>query len=112
MESSPRHFGYFLGFGSDNSQLVVARCHQLLPIQGPLQQRDLLIETVTVIKLKPLDVEYLHVKCIGYGEDASLRVTGYDGWWIDFDLSVLKGFEIGTDELFFGEGKHILLVER
>lgn len=112
MESRPCHFCDFLGLGSDYSQLVITGCHQLLPIQGPLQQRDLLVKTIAVVELEPLDVENLHVECVGNGEDASLRVAGYDGWWVDFYFSVLKGFEIGTDELFFGERKHVLLVER
>jgi hypothetical protein len=38
-------------------------------------------------------------------------VAGDDGGWVDLEFGVLEGFKVGADELLFGEGEDIFVVE-
>lgn len=38
-------------------------------------------------------------------------MAGDDGGWVNLELGVLEGFEVGADELLLGEGEDVLVVE-
>ena len=111
MKSGSGDFSDLPSFRSDNPEFIITGGKKLLAIECPLEQRYLLIQTVTIIKLKALDVKDVNIEGIGSGKDTALRVTGDDGGWVDLEFGVLEGFEVSADELFFSEGEDIFVVE-
>lgn len=72
MKGGSGDFSDFSSFGGDDSEFIITGGKELLAIEGPLEEGDLLIQTVTIIKLKALDVKDLNIEGVGSGKDAAL----------------------------------------